>query len=61
VDNFLRAEIAEALGALTCIKKHQKVGIRNVLEHERVYRAYAEHKAITCMRRVFMASKLHRE
>jgi len=42
VEDWLRAEIAEAQGALTCIKKHQRVDIRNVLGHERMYRAYAE-------------------
>jgi len=36
------AEIAEARGTLTCIEEHQSVDIRNVLGHERMYRAYAE-------------------
>jgi len=51
----MEAEIAERRGTLTCIKEHQRVDIRNVLGHERMYkvyermyRAYAEHRAITC-------------
>ena len=46
-------EIAEARGTLICMKEHQSVDIKNVLGHERMYRAYAEHGAITCSRRVF--------
>jgi len=45
VEHCLRAEIAEiaeARGTLTCMKEHQSVDIRNVLGHERMYRAYAE-------------------
>ena len=42
VEHCLRGEIAEARRTLTCMKEHQSVDIRNVLGHERMYRAYAE-------------------
>jgi len=53
VEHCMGAEIAEARGTLTCIKEHQSVDIGNVLGHGQMYRAYAEHRAITCTSRVF--------
>jgi len=41
VEHCLQAEIA-ARATLTCIKEHQRVDIKNVLGHERMYRAYVE-------------------
>jgi len=38
VEHCMGAEILEARGALTCMKEHQSVDIRNVL----VYKAYVE-------------------
>ena len=46
-EHCLRAGIAETGGMLTCAKEHQSVDIRNILGHKQMYRAYAEHRAIT--------------
>jgi len=42
VEHCMGVEMAEARGALTYMKEHQNLDIRNVLGHERMYRAYAE-------------------